>query len=453
MAQVLLINPNQDKIYSNSPVNDFVPHYAPLGLLSIAGPLKSDGHDVTLLDLSVNPGQLGSVLKGKKPELVGITFTTPLYKEACRLAEAVRKHHQDVLIVAGGPHVSAEPEQILKDSEFDVSVIGEGDYTFRDLLVKKRVGEVEGIAYKSGRRVVVNKRRLPVMLDELPFTPWDLTHPADYVVPHPFARRNPVGVMETSRGCVFGCTFCSRAVFGRSFRAKSPMRVVAELRSMLANGFKEIHIMDDGFTTDISRAKRICRLMIEEDVEAPINCPNGIRADRINLELLRLMRKAGFYRVAFGVETGSQRLLNTVCKGLKKDNIRKAFRLCRETGIETVGYFMFGLPGEKESDMQKTIDFAKELGPDFVKFDLTTPFPGSQIYQQLDEKGDWDSYTHYGERGGKETQLAYRYLRKAYNEFYRSPGYMARRVYRSLMKGEILKDLTIAAKAWRSTSG
>jgi radical SAM superfamily enzyme YgiQ (UPF0313 family) len=460
MAKVLLLNPSMAGIYEGTKVKHSVANYFPLNLLIVAMPLLKRGHEVKLVDFLVKPfnkEKFAKFLNTYKPEYVGITFTTPLYSEAMKIASFIKLHDPKIKIIAGGTHISSLPEQTLKDSEIDIAIVGEGDFTMVDIVEKAPLDKIKGIAYKKGKKITFTpKHELMKNLDETPFPALQLVNINDYVVPHTISRRNPVFPYETSRGCTYGCVYCNKSVFGRTFRAKSVNKVIEELKAIKRHGFQEVHIMDDGFTTDIKRAKEICRMIIKNKIGLLMNCLAGIRADYTDMELIKLMKKAGFYRVSLGIESGSQRIVNNLQKNMKLSDIERVVKMCKVAGIETLGFFMFGLPDETEKDMQKTIDFAKKLKPDVVKFDIMIPLPGTPVYngwksQGIIKSSNWDEYNFHSKKmvynhPNMPWKTIFHYLHKSYREFYLSPSFLFRRLIYAIKNGTLVQDLTVFFK-------
>lgn len=462
-SKVLLINPSMEELYRIAKLKSSVPHYFPLNLLTIAAPLLKKNHDVRLLDLnlSTNPKEsLVKCLKGFSPDYVAITFTTPLYSQSMETISTVKNFKKDIIVIAGGVHVTSDCMNTMKNSAIDMAVIGEGDFKLQEIVDSKDIGKIRGIAYRKGGSILVNEREPHLKnLDDLPFPSVELVNIGDYSVPYSYCRQNPVFPLETSRGCTYGCIYCNKSIFGRTFRYKSVRRVIEDLKKIAALGYREVHIVDDGFTTDIARAKEICRSIIKENIKLHFNCPNGIRADNVDPELLGLMKKSGFYRLAFGVESGSQKILDGIGKNLRLEDVVRTFALCKKAGIETTAFFMFGLPGETEKDLRKTIDFAKKLNPDIAKFDIMIPLPSTPIFEEWKKSGnitsvDWDDYGYYKEKKvyehpGLSWDILSKYLNLAYREFYLSPNFLIGRFVKSLKNGTLLNDIkTLYSVKW-----
>lgn len=459
--KVLLINPSMTNVYNESVLKNSVPHYPPLNLLTVAGALKQYGITVSLLDLDlIDNHELSEVLQDKlrelDPELVGVTFTTTLYSQCVKIAEIIKNYNKDILVVAGGSHASSKPEDLITKTPYDMAIVGEGEFALAEVMTtpKEQWNTIKGLVYKGNENEIIKTEKRPFIqdLDKIPFPMYELINIYDYNIPPSFRRKTPTTYMETSRGCLWGCTYCNKSVFGRNFRAKSPERTIKEIEQLVALGYKEIHINDDMFTTNKERVKKICSLLIEKNINITWACPNGIRADCIDRELIELMKKAGCYRVSFGAESGNQEVLDAIQKNQKPQQVEEAFKICRDVGMVTYGYFMFGLPRDTEETMQQTIEFAKRCDPDIAKFGIMIPLPSTPIYEEWKEKQfiteDWDNYGfHKKKQVYTHPTLSHdtinKYYKKSYREFYLRPNYILRRGLRSLGTRQIFDDLRL----------
>ncbi len=469
--KVLLIYPCEMSVYEGTRfefkrTQECLP---PLTVAVLAGALRRAGHEVRAVDLQVEPDgdeTIARLIDRWRPQMVGITFKTPLYEEAVRLAGFVRRVAPQARIVAGGVHASCFPRQCLAETEMDVVVIGEGDETMVALADGRPLSEIPGIAYKHCGQVVVNGslsengRICPegsiVDLDSLGMPDWSVFDLERYGhVSRLFYDAAPVGFLETSRGCRGRCVFCSKGVYGSGWRAKSPGRVVDEMERMLAAGFREIEIVDDAFTTDLDRAAAICEEVLRRRLRFPWCCRNGLRVSDVSPEFFRLARRAGLHLVAFGFETGNAELLAAMRKGATLEKGRLAARWAREAGITVMGYFLMGLPGETEQTLRETIDFACSLPIDYVKYNLVIPLPGTQLFEMWKDRIHTTRWSHYNfHRPARELyqhpnldwDTLESYLRQGYRRFYLRPGYLAGQLVR-LVRG---RRLGIAARtAWQ----
>ncbi|HBE89498.1 MAG TPA: hypothetical protein DDW67_10210 [Elusimicrobia bacterium] len=452
--RVLLISPSFGFIYEGAAIKPGAPFSPPMGLAAVAGSLVKAGHEVRVLDMNRFPDEkLLDELETFRPHYAGLGFTTILADEAARVARLVKEKSPATAVIAGGVHASSMPEEAMACPHYDIACVGEADFSVLEVVEGRPAGEIAGVAFRDGGVVKVTPRRpLVEDLDSLPMPAWELFDVSAYRTTHLLARKNPAGWIETSRGCPYGCVYCNKSVFGRGFRAKSAGRVVDEMERMLRAGFREIHIADDCFTVDIPRAKEICRLILKRGLDFPWATVTGIRADRVDQELLDLMKKAGCYRVFYGIETGSEAVLKRINKGETLEEVRRAVAMSKKAGLEVHGFFMLALPGDNEATMRETIDFAKELDLDMAKAAITIPLPSTPYFDELSAQGriktrEWSRYNYYFparelyDHPTVDWDTAEKYYRKFYREFYFRPSYIVKRLAASLRSGELLQDL------------
>ncbi len=452
--KIILVSPSYDFVYRGAKIKPGAMYSPSLGLASIGGALLAAGHEVRVCDLNrSSEADLASALREFSPDIAGISFTTILSAEAARVAGEIKKQSPGVMVVAGGVHPTSMPEDALSCPHFDAACVGEGDLSMPELAGGGPVEDIPGFAYRRAGEVKVNPRRpLIADLDALPYPAWKLFDVPSYSTTKLLTRANPAGWLETSRGCPYGCVYCNKSVFGRGFRAKSAARVVDEMAYMLDCGFREIHLADDCFTVDIPRAKSICRGILERGLKFSWATVTGIRADRVDQELLNLMKEAGCYRVFYGIESGSEEVLRRINKGETPDDVRRAVEMSRKAGLEVHGFFMLALPGDTEKTMRQTIDFAKELDLDMAKAAITVPLPATPYFEELSSQGriksrDWTRYNLYFpartlyDHPALDWDTVDRYYRAFYREFYFRPGFIWRRLLASLRGGQLLDDI------------
>ncbi len=456
--RVLLINPRVDL-----PID--VRSSPSLGLAYIAATSEKRGDDVRILDMEVENTPLPQVVAELAPEVIGITANTIQIKAAWRVAQEL-KQNTGATIVLGGPHPTFLPAESVERPEIDIVVRSEGEVTWLDLCTRLESGdslqEVQGITYQQDGKVIDNPDR-PVITDvgSLPFPAYHLFKMDRYTNLQPTLDHIEGGSYSllTSRGCPYRCTYCSQ-ILPRRWRARSPKSVVAEWRWLVKDlGAEEIGVLDDSFNIDRERVLAICDLIIAEGLDhVPWIMINGIRANLVDEELLGKMREAGCIRTAFGVESGNQRILDTVIdKHLTLDQVRAAFKAAKAVGMETIGFFIIGLPGETEETMEDTIRFACELDPIVANFSMATPFPGTEMYNQVLEKGrllvkDWDEFAFFENKAQFETddmpaELVERKWREAYRRFYLRPGRIASTLLRRRTWLELPRTIRMA---WRT---
>lgn len=436
-----------------------------LGLAYLGAVSEGRGDEVRLWDGDVEDVPLAQVLSEFEPEIVGITANTMQIKSAWRAGAEV-KAWRDIPVVLGGPHPTVLPAESAQRPEVDIVVRSEGEETWVDLCAHLESGaglkDVLGITYVQDGQVRHNPDR-PVIedLDSLPLPAYHLFKMEHYTNLQPTldsveGRSYPI---FTSRGCPYRCTYCCQ-ILPRRWRKRSPENVVAEWRWLVRHlGAAEIGVLDDSFNIDRQRVLDICDLLIEERLNhVPWIMINGIRANLADKELLGRMREAGCIRTAFGVESGNQEILDSVIgKQLTLEQIRSAFAAARGVGMETIGFFIIGMPGETEETMEETIRFAIELNPLVANFSMATPFPGTEMYRVVKEKGrlltkDWDDYAFFEDRAhfemdGMSAELVERKWHEAYRRFYLRPS----RIARTLLRKETWLDLPRTLRmAWRT---
>lgn len=457
MAKALLINPDYyEGIFGEAKVKGAISRGTTvLGLACLGGSLIRSGHDVRILDLNIsdNPEEkLKEELKGFNPHYVGLTSTTPVIKKCYSIVSVVKKYDPDIKVALGGPHPSALPMDVLSESATDFVVIGEGEYVFDKIVGGENPENINNICYKRPDGEIARSQIAGEMitdLDALAYPAYQLYDISKYYQPKISSRKDPLGYIETSRGCYAKCTFCNKNIHGMKVRMKSSARVLDEMERMLKFGFREIHIIDDIFTADMKRAHEICEMILSKGLKFPWYPRGGIRVEKVSPELLRIMKKAGCYRIPFGIESGSQRVIDVVNKKITLERAEQAVRMAKEAGIEVECYFMLGLPTETEEDIKASIDFALKLDPDYVKFAITIPLPGTPMYDQMKAKGqiktdDWDKYNFATppkdlyEHDTLSWETIDKYYQLAHRRFYLRPGYILRMIFKTIRNGTFL---------------
>lgn len=459
MADILLINPAYyEDIFSNSKVCSAISRgTTPLNLLTIAAPLLKSGHRVKILDLNnieYPDNSLAKVMKEFRPQFVGITSTTPLIKKIYKITERIKEISKNTIVIAGGPHPSALPEEVLLESRIDCVVRGEGDLVFKDIVENGINQNISNIFFKKNGLVVSSKEQGNFIsdLDSLPFPAYEILDIKKYYQPRISSRKAPLGYLETSRGCYGRCIFCNKNIHGFKMRMKSSKRVVDEMQRMIGLGFRELQIIDDIFTADMNRAYAICDDIIKRRLKFPWYPRGGIRVDRVTLDLLKIMKRAGCYRIPFGVESGSQRILNLINKNITLDQVKRAVDLAKSSGLEVECYFMLGLPTETEKDLKETINFAIGLNPDYAKFAITIPLPGTQMFEMMHAKGqiktkDWAKYNFSAsakelyDHDSLSWELLGKYYDISHRRFYFRPEYISKMVFKTIRDGTFLAHI------------
>jgi len=453
MSRIILVNPAYyEEIFSKSKVRSAISRgTTQLGLACIAAPLLGKGHAVKILDLNLVDDPDSSLRKcilEFKPHFMGVTATTPLIMKAYQIAAMAKDIDKSVIVVAGGAHASALAEDVLEESQIDCVVSGEGDFILNTIIENGFSDTIPNIHYKINNQIVHSKVQnyFTQDLDTLPYPAYELFDIKKYSQPLIASRKAPLGYMETSRGCYAKCVFCNKNIHGFKVRMKSPLRVVDEMERMLKLGFREVHIIDDIFTSDMGRAYNICEEILRRGLKFPWYPRGGIRVEKVNLELLKIMKKAGCYRIPFGIESGSQRVIDVINKKITLERAEEAVSLAKRAGLETECYFMLGHPTETEEDIKKSINFAIKLDPDYVKFAMTIPLPGTPMFDDMSARGqiktnDWSKYNfstspkELYEHDTLSWETLDRYSDISYRRFYFRPKYILRMLYRTVLKG------------------
>jgi radical SAM superfamily enzyme YgiQ (UPF0313 family) len=432
----------------------------------LAAVLENKGYLVKIADLTVlglSENAVPQIIRNEKPDIVGISSMTSTISSAIKIAGKVKETNNGVLVVFGGAHVSILPEETLKNNpEIDIIVRGEGEETMLELVesVERKTRDLAtilGITFRSEVGIISTPSRPPLSnLDTLPFPAFHLLPKGKYRLHHPFGRNLPAIPIMVSRGCPYSCIFCSKSVFGKKYRHNSPIYVVKQIRFLIDSlNVKEIKFYDDVFTLDRSWVVAICAELKKQGISIPWSCET--RVNLVDGDLLRMMKDAGCYMIAFGVESGDQNLLNKIGKNITLDQITEAFRATREVGISTVSYFMLGVPQETPETIKKTIEYAKRLNPDFAQFSIATPYPGTELEHLFSEKGvlpkSWDGYVYAdlkSMKGGAcemtkmSSQELLNWNRKAYTSYYLRPRY----IWMRLKKMSSLDELKTNAKGF-----
>jgi radical SAM superfamily enzyme YgiQ (UPF0313 family) len=441
----------------------------PLGLAYLAASLQKSNYQVTILDYSLekfSKENLLKIIKEKNISIIGLTAVTPNIKETLFLANLIKKKFPKKIIILGGPHATLQAEKILKTTgSIDYILRGEGEIRLPKLIeyiLKKECPEnLAGLTFRKNNQIINTPEADFISnLDNLPFPARELLDIQKYSK-HLFSVRKPATTILTSRGCPYHCIYCSKPITGSKFRARSPENVVSEIE-LLKNKYniKEIIFYDDTFTLDKERVLKICQSMIEKKLGIQWKCET--RVNLVDEELLKLMKKAGCYLIAYGIESGSQKILDILKKNITLSQIERSIKITKEAGIDVLGYFMLGIPGENEKDIQKTINFAKKLNIDYAQFSIATAYPETELYQiaKSQNKLPKDFSESFYALGSQKNIISLcdlapktleRYSKKAYHSFYLRPTYIYQRLLKINPKRDfnyLLRGLRILTKVW-----
>jgi anaerobic magnesium-protoporphyrin IX monomethyl ester cyclase len=369
----------------------------PLGLGYLATALRKE-HDVEILDCEVRnygESEFAAHLARSRPDVVGFTVFSHNKRFAARAIEVTRVVRPDAWIVAGGPHVSAVRDQALRDLPgLDAAFVGEAERSLPAWIEARSEGTdtphegIPGLVWRDGNEVRYNP---PVFDDDISaFDPvsYDLMDLDIYFRGNPhgiFTRSNRVVPLITSRGCPYPCTFCAASQnSGHKVRYRELARVLEEIDRLVHRyGVREIHIEDDNFTFDRDYVLAFCEGIARLPFRVALALPNGVRADRIDEEMLAAMRRAGFYAISFGIESGSDETLRRIRKLETTAQMRSHVEMAHRAGFRVTGFFMIGFPWETREDILQTLSYARSLPLDHASFGNFSPLPGTEITRLL----------------------------------------------------------------------
>jgi len=436
-SEVVLINPPLSNGDVTAKLNICTP---PLGLAYIASYLREHGHKVTIVDTQVDPLSEDTLARTvQNANLIGITSSAPTYNAALALANMVKHMCKESVVVVGGPQATYLDSDCLTRSRADAVVRGEGEITMLEIAdaltysgLPQALHDVDGITYRSNGGILKNQdRSLLRHLDEFPFPARDLLPMDKYRPP------KSTGVIS-SRGCPFRCIFCaSSKLNGKKFRPRSAHDVFLEVTELVQKGYEHISMLDDNFILDTNRVFEFADLVEKHKMKFDWSCT--ARVDLIDDELLTRLHEVGCSGLFFGVESASNETLEIIKKGFTTDQVVEAFNILKGHPMVTTASFMIGLPGDNPEKVRETIDFAKTLNPDFAMFSITTPYPGTELYENIDNYDieitldDWSNFTltkPVVKTSMLSTRDLQRWFVKAYCSYYLRFNYLTRAVKR-----------------------
>lgn len=440
MSKILLINPPWVIGEDKNLWKDVASCWPSLGLAYIAAVLEQAGHQVWYLDYPAEGYQVNDTIEvlksyGKEFDFIGLTATTPLINNALAIAGLAKKIFPETKIVFGGVHPSVLPAEVMMQAAVDFVVIDEGEETMRELADGRAPAEILGLCYKQNDQVIMNPSRpLIIDLDKVPPPAYHLLPMAKYYPAVGSYQRLPVMIMFATRGCPGRCVFCYRTFRG-VLRKRSARNIIDEIKILQRDyGIKEVAFYDDTFTLFQKVVKEFCAIIINEKIDLTWSC--FTRVDCVNEELLKIMKLAGCHLILFGVESADEKILANINKKIFLDQVVKVVAVAKKIGIGTRASFMFGNPGETEETIKKTIDFAIELDPDEVQFNLTMVYPGTELFAWAKQRGyiksfNWDDYSYSNivmDWPGLDREVLQYYYELAHRRFYFRPKIILRRL-------------------------
>lgn len=438
----------------------------PLGPMYIAAVIRKIC-DVKIYDCGVQNitfEDLPRIIKKEKPDLVGVgPATSPRIYYYFKTLRIIKKINPNIKTLIGGPHASAVPS-IIKYNFMDFLVRGEGEFTVKELIQNfnkpKNYKKILGLSFKQNKKVIHNKPRSLIKdLDKLPFPARDLVPTTKYqgsIMPLALPETNVIG----SRGCPYLCSYCFKGIFGATFRQRNPKKVVDEVEYLVKTyNIKTINFFDDDINLDPKYLANLCDEIIKRKLNH-IKYKGQARVNKnlITLELLKKMKKAGFYLICYGIESCNQRVLNRNHKGITLEEIKRTAKLTRKAGIRSLGFFMMGNLGEDLNTLEDTIQFASKLPLDYAQVTIAMPYPGTEFYEVAKKKGwlgaEFETDPHLTYRTitiKNRPELPYeemqKKLRRFYIKFFFKPTYILRTLIRMFSSMDDFR-LTLKGLGW-----
>ncbi|MBF0464246.1 MAG: B12-binding domain-containing radical SAM protein [Nitrospirae bacterium] len=395
MANILLIQP---PLYKNEYCSRGSEHtlslLPPLGLAYIAAVLLKNGHKCEIVDGIATQISLDDLCKkALSYDIVGITSVSTYALRVKQIIQMLKNKSESIPIIVGGPHANVLPESVLNHGA-DYVVLGEGEFTMLELVSalenNKDVEQVNNIAFLKDGKIFKTQRQSAIIdMDSIPLPARDLLPMHLYKCSGARSKKQPSHSVFTSRGCPGTCTFCNKKLFGTNIRYFSVERIVEEF-FLLRDKYKakDIAIWDDNFLSNHSTVHAVCDELTRRNFNTTWSAE--ARIDTVNKELLTHMKAAGCDFIAYGIESGSQKVLDNMNKKITLDLVRNVIRDTQKVGIPIRGYLMMGLPNETVEDIEATIRFAIELNIDVASFTLFVPLPGTVEYIRAQKSGQFD---------------------------------------------------------------
>ncbi|MBM4054159.1 MAG: radical SAM protein [Planctomycetes bacterium] len=408
--RVLLIDPPFYRFFN------YYNRYFPLGLSYLSSVLKKAGHEVTIYDADCNKDSKGmdytrlpemyasyikelrnpenqilkeisDTLRTFQPNLVGITVMTPKAASAFTVASLVKAYDRTCSVVFGGPHATLKPGEIFNISEdVDFVISGEGEGSFPELVnslerKENRFDTIAGLSYcKDGKKVNTGSGKFIDNLDTLPFPDRE-----SFIGANTYTSED-MGLIMGSRGCPYNCSYCATQIWTRKVRYRSITNILEEIKCVYERyGTHQFTFKDDSFTVNRKRVMEFCEALIKLGISVKWDC--NTRADLVDLQLLKMMKKAGCNSIKVGVESGSERILKIMDKGVQLERTKESAKLFRKAGIHWTAYFMMGVPTETKEDIKETVKLLYEIKPSFASIGVYEPFPGTRLFDIGVERG------------------------------------------------------------------
>jgi magnesium-protoporphyrin IX monomethyl ester (oxidative) cyclase len=361
--------------------------------------LQKHGYNVLLIDGlrdRLENTEILDILKRENIKVAGITCLSAYYNEVVLLSRYLKEN--GIKVIVGGVHPTFMPYQTLLESKADYAICGEGEIAMLALaknnfnyILHNGLGRIKGVYALSDLQdetTPFEKADIVEKLDDIPYPDWRQMNLNSYpLAPHgAFAKYFPIGIIFSSRGCPYSCKFCASPNFyDKKVRFRSAENIIGEIKYLIENfKVKEIQFEDDNITFKRDHIEKICNFIIDNKIKIALSCPNGIRAGRVDEDLIKLMKKAGFYYCAIGVESANKDILRNIDKKESIETIINSIKLIAKHGIVTQGFFIFGLPGETKETIEETINFTLNTDLERAQFLILDVLPGCDLWNDLD---------------------------------------------------------------------
>jgi anaerobic magnesium-protoporphyrin IX monomethyl ester cyclase len=440
--KVLVLNPpNKVRIQRRYMCSYNAPNFLlpPQELMALAGIAKSlDDIEVFLIDAIADGLDLHETqerISSIHPDLIIAIHGFECFEDDMNTLNKIKELNREATLVLFGYYASLFHEEILQKTLIDIIVIGEPDLIFKNLLEvlsnRGNLSEVDGIAYKANKEIYLKPGdgRIPHP-DMLPMPAYELLHADKYFEPF---LKPPFGLIQSARGCPYSCNYCVRS-FGKRLTYRTSDQIIDELKFLKStHGIKSFRFIDDTFTVHTNRVLEVCKKMIEQKINLEWSCLS--RVDVLNEEMIDSMKKAGCIRIDFGIESGSERVLEALNKSIDLKKALCTIQKCKSAGIETLAFFIVGAPNEEEKDFEESVNFSIEANFDYIIVSELIPYPGTKMFETVVEQIDFQLFpykNHWSDPSIRERNK--RREKKFYKRFYFRPYYLFQRLLKFLQK-------------------
>ncbi len=445
-ADVLLVYPPWVVLGFRGRLQRMLP---PLGVLSIASCLEEKGFEVHVVDCharEIGPDRFRSIVRRLRPRFVGISVLSSHYVPANFIAQISKEEVPDTIVIVGGVHSEAHPEEMLQNPSIDGVCRGDGERVMTEVVEGMPWEKIDGLSYRLGETVQHNRPRPVEMdLDRYPLPSYHLIDFDDYFPPVSSYKALPAMNVLMTRGCPGKCTFCNSA--NTTLRSRSVDKLMELLKTLRYEyGVKQIYFYDDTFTANRRMVKEFCRRMVEERVDLSWIC--YVRGDMFNEETARMLSEAGCHQVLIGIESGSRTLMEAIGKPIQHEVYQRTVALAHKVNIEVRGSFIIGHLDETKETMEETLQFAIDLDLDLFQLAIMTPYPGTQMFKQFKAEGRLlhEEFSRYGQNelvfrlNHLSAEQILRFERTAFRKFYFRPGAVIKQ-FKRLRNLHTLRDL------------